>query len=334
MWLFSQIVTEITQKPRQKVTAGVDFYWSRTSWTHNFFRVYELIFGRRCGIRPEVSSGYHDGFEWQIGHSLEAKINLFEQYIRMGFRFDFSKVKITVPYLLTSTGFPIPVSPYLFAIAFDTSASANTAGGGPYTLTNNCTGSNICLVALAAPNTTTSGVTAIKGSANTAMTKQGTEVTGLGAGISFWAILAPDTGVSSNVIFTCNAAGGANQRTASYSGVLQSGLPDSQAQATGSGTTITATTTVVASNCWLVGISWNDATGGVTAGANTTLRAHEVGDGRGIADSNATVGTGSQSLNFTDDTTGNTFFNVISIAPSGAAAAISRPLLLTLLGVT
>ena len=57
----------ITRTTREKVTTGVDFQWS-SSLSYNAFRLWELIFWRRAGIRAEMSAG-SDGtmrfFTWE-----------------------------------------------------------------------------------------------------------------------------------------------------------------------------------------------------------------------------------------------------------------------------
>lgn len=85
-----------------------------------------------------------------------------------------------------------------------------------------------------------------------------------------------------------------------YTGAKQTGQPDSSATPTAaSGTSFSASTTVVASNCWLVSLT-RDAAGGIAASTGTTLRGDFVtAVGPAFADSNGTVGTGSQSMSFT-----------------------------------
>lgn len=85
----------------------------------------------------------------------------------------------------------------------------------------------------------------------------------------------------------------------SYSGAKQTGVPDSTATPSGSGTSSALTTTVVASNCWLIALNYGGG-GTNTVGAGTTSRG-DVNANPTVVDSNGTVGTGAQTLtvNFT-----------------------------------
>jgi len=100
----------------------------------------------------------------------------------------------------------------------------------------------------------------------------------------------------------------------SYTGVNQASPIDSHTTSSAaSGTSHADTTTVVAANCWLVDMVSADG-GSLAAGASTTQRT--TSSSRAIGDSNATVGTGSQSLNWT---MGNAAWAtcIASIAPAG-----------------
>jgi len=85
----------------------------------------------------------------------------------------------------------------------------------------------------------------------------------------------------------------------SYTGKTSTGIDaNNTAQNTSASTTSPAcNVTVVASDCWLVGYAYGrDATPG--AGTATTVRS-ATAEGHAIGDSNAVVGTGSQTLAFT-----------------------------------
>jgi len=111
---------------------------------------------------------------------------------------------------------------------------------------------------------------------------------------------------------------------ATYSGTDTVSQPDSQSTFDVTAASGTATTTVVASNCWLIMSYENDAGTGndVSAGASTTLRIANAGNGAvAILDSNAVVGTGAQSLNYSTAVSHNHFGNIISIDPGSAVVA-------------
>lgn len=101
-----------------------------------------------------------------------------------------------------------------------------------------------------------------------------------------------------------------------YSGVHQTTPIDSSAFIASGAVPRTFATTVVASNCWLMSMARNIDTGVITPSTGTTGRTsgtlHDTGD------SNATVGTGSQSMAWTDGS-GSAYGIIASIAPAAAA---------------
>lgn len=115
-------------------------------------------------------------------------------------------------------------------------------------------------------------------------------------------LIAPTTGAH-DVVVTASATSALAGLSASYTGCDQASQPDSQTTATAANpaTSLTASTTVVASNCWLVSVFVNTASF-AAAGTNTTERIEHSAVGFGIYDSNGTVSTGSQSLQATGST--------------------------------
>lgn len=90
---------------------------------------------------------------------------------------------------------------------------------------------------------------------------------------------------------------------ASYTGVPGSSYDaTAKTQQTGSATTASPANNVnvVASDCWLMGISYHRGLS-TTAGSGTTRRAYSS-YGHAIGDSGGTVGTGNQTLNWTANT--------------------------------
>src|SRR5205085_12355012 len=90
-YLLLKIMAVVTGAPRY-VT---DVEWSSKSWTHNVFRLYELSFGRRWGIRPELTSALgidekgRETVTYQF-HSFEAIVAHIEARIR-------GLVPVTIP---------------------------------------------------------------------------------------------------------------------------------------------------------------------------------------------------------------------------------------------
>lgn len=133
----------LTGKPYEIVKVE----WSGTSWTHNIFRFYESIFGRRAGIRLEITSTFDGTQARYYAHTFEGACALVETSIRNAFKFKLVKVYLPVLSLNTGNfGFPQKQS-YMFAIAYDTFGSfGDSMGSDPHNWSHTCTGSNLALV--------------------------------------------------------------------------------------------------------------------------------------------------------------------------------------------
>lgn len=203
------------------------------------------------------------------------------------------------------------------AIAFSNSASATGASGTGITTSFNMTGSTdtLLLVHVTVVNGTgTTGVT-FNGNALTIVNSERTDAAG--EKVSQWAIVG-QTGTANVVSSWGSTAFGIYVMT-SYTGVNQSATPDSSnfAQSATNASTLTTSTTVVASNCWLMMTCMSDDQA-PTAGSGTFLR--QVGSNVIVTafDSNGTVSTGSQSLIVEGGAATTQFTNIISSwAPSG-----------------
>lgn len=327
MRFLAQILTEITRKPRSKVVAGVDFEWSSKLWIHNIFRVYELLFWRRSGPRAESTLDFANGKYVQTAHTWEASCALFETMIRESFSYRYP-VRVWIPVLWTTQGIPVFASPYLFAIGLDTT-SDTTNNPSPVTQSFTCTGSNLLLVAGGVHNSATP--TGVLYSTDAMSQINSTILVGSGYYLSAWGLIAPATGAN-NITATLSGTD-SYVRAVSYSGVLQSGFPDSNNGGSGTNNTLTASTTVVASNCWQTTWAYNQAGEAFVAGAGIGAIRGGAATNQKFGDSNTTVGTGSQSQTMTW-TTSNPFAWInFSFAPSGGAAATTITRLSTLLGV-
>jgi hypothetical protein len=141
MWLLAYILATLTQHNRQKMVLGVDFEWSSSLWVHNLFRVYELLFWRREGIRIETAAN-HTG---QIAFTFEGQCALVETYLRSMLKRLKPRLVVIPQLQVAAYGAQFGLMPYRFAIAFDNAAAA---GSPPKTatftsLTLTTTGSNI-----------------------------------------------------------------------------------------------------------------------------------------------------------------------------------------------
>ena len=139
--------------------------------------------------------------------------------------------------------------------------------------------------------------------------------------ISVWWIANPAS--ATTISFT----GGTFWRSFSsyYTGAAQTGQPDSSATNTNTASTgITAATTVVADNSWLV-LFQKDKTGGITyTAANdiASMRANTDDGGIAIGDSNTTVATGSRTGGVTSGTSSDHGAIAFSIAPVAVAVTL------------
>lgn len=115
---------------------------------------------------------------------------------------------------------------------------------------------------------------------------------------------------------TYQSGGYQDLQVLTYTGCSTS-VPDSLASKTGDTSPLDLTTTVVASDCWLVSAGRNYSTGVIVGSTGTTVRT--TGTAMESGDSNGTVGTGSQTMNWTNGGSGNTGGIIFSLAPASAA---------------
>ena len=209
------------------------------------------------------------------------------------------------------------------AIVFDAASSNSIINSSSTSITtaHTCTGSNLILfVSIAtfdvATGTPVSGITY----AGVAMTKIA-EVTPQVDDVktSLWYLIAPATGAN-NIVASFSAQTYIWTAAASYTGALQSGVPDASSSGVGTGTSISGTVTTIADNCWTVMDAYA-LEAGHTNGAGTTIRATSPTNGRvSIADSNAAktpAGSVTLAVNCTSGALGHV---IASFAPALASA--------------
>lgn len=261
--------------------------WSKGSHVYNFFRLYEQIFGRRVGIRREAdaSSFPDENGKWVVKrrfYTLEARFCWYEAVVR-----EWAKRLVT--------GFAVNRFVYIHqpsfgAIARDAFTNAFNSGG---TLSFTVTGTTPALFLgtlgdSGADNQTGTTYNSVSMGKTDAYTTVGR------AGVG-WYLSGTGDGSAHNIV----TSGGAycEQYAQSFSGCSNTGTtPDSHNVGSAvAGTSVTATTTVVASNCWLAAYAKSPGTATTyTAGSGTSQRYAATNEG--TCDSNGTVGTGSQSL--------------------------------------
>lgn len=200
------------------------------------------------------------------------------------------------------------------AIGYDTTNVATHAisSGATLTFSHTCTGSQRFLVVEVDMSTNGAG-------APTGVTYNGVAMTLMGTIFSYgqvWYLANPASGAN-NVVVDLNNTIFYRVYSRSYTGVAQTSPIDSFLNTNASSTTsVTAPTTVVASNCWLLGFGINGGpnTATQTIGSNRTDRngknnavALPTDANSSIADSNGTIATGSQSIIFSQLTGANSF---------------------------
>lgn len=312
MWFLARIATELTRYPREKVSVT----WSNTMWIPNLFRLWELIFWRRAGVRRETTSYLNDGKETLFIHSWEAFFFVIELKIREFLSRRLVPFRLYIPMFSTPEGIRFPVSPYLFAIAIQ-DVGGTIANGGSKTITS---GTNLVAVAFwfsltgGTPTMTCGGVS---------MTQIGSgQAFAVGELLSMFVKAAPATGT---VTFT--GSGATDNRglvVGSFTGVHQTFPVDNSnasfasTSSVASSTVSTTTPAVVASSCWLIGTY-------TLVGGNATFSAYS-GDfshrsptsDQPLLDSGGTVGTGARSggLTFTNTTSSAGLFIAALQPPS------------------
>lgn len=319
MPIFAYILQKITGKLRTKVTPGVDFEWSDNLWTHNIFRAYEVVFGRRWGNKPESTTD-SEGNEYY--HSFESVIVYTEYHFRCFLKKvpRPSIVKVYIPVLAT-IGLQQERKvnhPYLFAIAFDAPSQSTSSSATTKTWTHVTSGSNTIMF---------EGIYTVGGRTISSNTYNSVAITAINTATSangqqlYWNyLIAPTTGSNSVSYTTSGSAANTGGLATTYSGAKQSSQPDSSNTGTSAGPTdpFTINTTVVATGCWIAGYIINNGNAG--GGSNTVLRTTDQATySGGLFDTNGTVGTGSQAFNVAAN--GSSFFwagCISSFAPSPA----------------
>lgn len=316
-WILPTILATITRHNRQQV----DLDWSSTSLVFNLFRVWELLFWRREGIRPDGSSrnGVVYSYSWEH-YLVTVELTLKGFITRKIPRFHI----VYLPQLqLAGMGLG-GFTPFRFAIAFD---NATRQGGlGPttsQTYAYTCTGSNRFLMAL----DETQDTTTITAATYNAVSMTALDTYSLAAGYSHgfsWYLAAPASG-SNNRVVTISPSDFNNQIPISYTGVIQTSPIDTHGSVgpNAAATSLTFTTTIGTANCWLLGM-FRDLTGGSWTGTGgTTFRIDATA--LDWADSNTDLATGSRSISAT------TAVGVVgglyaSFIPAGGGAATARPI--------
>ena len=266
--------------------------WNKKSWTHNVFRFYEKLFWRRWGIKPEMSAtSIVDANGKQTVtyrcHSFESIFALAEQYIR-GFFKSFKFVELYIPKLASVEGFS-QQSPFMFAIAFDTS-NKNFAASGANSYSYTCTGSDLCLLNFGNQANNNTPVFASTYNAVSMTATSANVNTGSNQPTRLFLLTGPATGSNTLEYTSTTTTGGLQVCSASYSGVKQTGQPSAHLEDTPANALnyTTPTITTVDDNSWVTGGFYSNVT--ATDLVGTTTRQRDATNlGTSYADKNAPI---------------------------------------------
>lgn len=302
-----QILATITGHPRYLP----DIKWSSKLWTHNIFRVYELVFGRRYGIRAEMTAGWVNG-EWvQQAYTFESSCALVETAIRNFIRFPkFKLVKVYIPQL-SFVGLPQQrQQPYLLAIAYDNVSAEITSAS----LT--ITGSDMILVtaARALSGDDLTGVTY-----NSVSLTLGVKQTMLARTQYLHYLKGPSTG-SNTLTFSGTSTAG---RGASYSGASQTGGVDSAGVYETASGTRTVNISVTTTDSWIVE-NYGSYDAEPTDQVVCTTARSAFPEASQISDTNAGVSSGTNSPGYTWGVSDRHAIIAIAFAPAGGGT-VRRP---------
>lgn len=313
------ILATITRRNRYKV----DIQWSEHSYIYNLFRIYELIFWRREGIRPEMSACVYEddhGVSKTLYsfHSWEAVCVHLEQTVRSFFKIPkFKFVKIYIPQF-APIGVPFSKTPYLFAIAFDVSDISTESSNLGQSWVHTITGSNPILTVwdIAESSTTDpySGMTFNSVNMTVANSKASTN-----RFCKAWYLTAPATGAAHGIVPALSPTQTNQGASISYSGASQGTIDGTAVNSAAATANPSFTITPTVSNCWVASGYVADA-GTPSGGTGTTSR--RVGSApMAVGDSNGTV-SGSTTMNWTN-TSSNWGGVIMSIAPFGTTFTLT-----------
>lgn len=212
------------------------------------------------------------------------------------------------------------------AIAYDATAHGNTGGATSLTFSHTCsTGQDRILwvgFRVGSSSDVATGVTYGGVAMTQAIKRQDTSGSQY---VYLYYLIAPATGAN-NVVISLSGSNSIIGISASYTGANQSGQPDATgSQVAQPGTTITASATVVSSNCWVVSFIGNDGalamTGSTGVGAvrdNGSFASNVTS----LGDSNTTVATGSYGMTWTSSSQ-NLAEVVASFSPSSGGGFLA-----------
>jgi hypothetical protein len=194
------------------------------------------------------------------------------------------------------------------AIAYDNQTNGEAGSVDTVTWSHTTSGSDRFLLVHVSQNDIESVSSVTYG--GVALTQIGSGVTNGGRSLALYYLANPATGANDVVVTFGGTSANVRCYALSYTGVHQTTPIDSSNSVNNSSGTVS--TTVVKTNCWLVGGFYDSALATITA--SQTQRGTPGSDYVLNEDSNGTVSTGSQSLSVTGATASSLLGVVISLA--------------------
>jgi hypothetical protein len=324
--ILPKIMAEITRHPRYQP----EIKWSENFWTHNIFRLWEVVFWRRYGPRREITATrYADGTSEQFAHSWEGTFALIEVRLRYFLSWRPSPVRLQIVILRTPEGLQIPI-PYLFAIARpDSPGDSTPKSTDPYSYSHTVSGTDTYMLCWNTTNTsatTTSGITYASVALSSRQSDVGVQ-TGSSRAIYMFSLHAPTTGTNTLEVDLSGAPGAWSKAVSvSYTGVDQSTdfttVHNSNKTVGTAVSTVSPTVTVNVANSILA--TNFDAAGSDGTASTNAQEVLDPSDGYHepiIFENSSLTGqaVGSQSMTITFSISGVVCL-IAALAPSGGAA--------------
>lgn len=332
--ILPHLLAWLTNHPRYEVS----FTWSNL-WVHNAFRLFEVIFWRKCGscvedtIRKEglVSFSKEEDyfvieytfFTWEafLAH-VEGKIRSFLKVPKLNFGF------VWLPIFATD-GVPFKIPIFNFSIAFG--AIGEKANVSPISIPLTLSGSDLLIVGNTGTQNT---ISSVKWNTNDAFTLQGTLDTGPASTIfSATYYIANAAAVSSNVVVT-TGSGSAWGSYEWFSGCSHT-QPDNYVDWTNntSASSYGGSITTVANNSWVFMPSQPGSGTSYTGGGSNTIRGSTVFGVQGDSNGPKTpAGSVTMTVNITAGSNARNDWALFSFAPIGGGGGVTLPFK-TLIGV-
>lgn len=327
-----KIIATLTRHPRYVPIIE----WSHGQLiTHDVFRLYELVFGRRFGIRAEssveqvlVNGRTVDKYSF---YTVEAFLVFWECEIRKylkSFKFGFEFVELPKFQLAGLAGQRDGMRIPIFVFSISNTATENTGfTSSGLTCSRNISTSGSDRAVIGAVWTWNAAQTYTK------TTYAGVDMTELGSRAGDFGNIrlvgCHNATTGSNAMIS-NTSGNMQHFTtaAAYSGVASgsaaAAFPDLSTNGTVNAVTVTATMTTSVTDSWVF-LHARTPSRATTAGANTFGRTSNTtsADSVRIFDSNAARASGSNSLVYNWTGSANTYWVMNSMAPAGAGGVIT-----------